>query len=102
MSKLQSPSGSWPLPLLDTVGSGTGFEGGRCRSGSEYDIHFDGGVEALKTAPENFGTGMAVTLASQMAADDSDHAHGLAECGRLWRRDFVFRCVAAEGLPLFF
>src|SRR6059036_525630 len=30
----------------------------------------------------------------------SSHAHGLTECGRLLRWDFVFRCVAAEGLPL--
>ena len=52
------------------MGSRAGFEGGRCWPGSEYDIHFDGGVESLKTAPENLGTGMAVAVASQMAADD--------------------------------
>ena len=83
------------------MGSRAGFEGGRCWAGSEYDIHFDGGVESLKTAPENLGTGMTVALASQIPADDSNHAHGLTECGRLFRWDFVFRCVAAEGLPLF-
>src|SRR5712691_6431084 len=43
---------------------------------------------------------MTVALASQMAAEDSDHAHGLTERGWLFRWDFVFRCVAAKGLPL--
>src|SRR2546430_13666259 len=36
-----------------------------------------------------------------MVTDDSIHTHGLSECGGIWRWDFVFRCVAAEGLPLF-
>src|SRR6266852_5146200 len=36
-----------------------------------------------------------------MAADESDHSHGLTERGRLFGWDLVFRSVAGEGFPFF-
>src|SRR5262249_2680711 len=92
---------SWSLRTPDTAISGARCEMRCNRTGRENDIHFGGGIEPLKSAPERFGSGGTVGFAAQMTADLADHSHRAIQSGRFSRRRRSLVHVTMESLPLF-